>query len=202
MGGVADDAAAYVAYLLAICLIIAMFQSCGLLLSVLFPKKVLVVAMLCMSFCFLFAGVFQPLSQTSVPDLAYINPVYYAECLLARTVFLEGRDYTPRGYNATTGTPPKISREQALGRYSLVTPAWACVCVLLGIQLAARVGAFVVLQRKYRKVLLTQQDAEAGPSGGDRLIGLSCFRRGRRPAPVEDARAASATAAVTLESVA
>ena len=40
-----------------------MRQACGLFLSVVFPKKVLIVAMLCMSFCFLFAGVFQPLSQ-------------------------------------------------------------------------------------------------------------------------------------------
>ena len=89
--------------------------------------------------------------------------------MLARTAFLDGRDYTPIGYNATTGTPPRITREQALHRYSLFTPAWACACVILGIQLVARVGAFLVLRRKFRKVLLTQQDAEAGPSCLDRL---------------------------------
>ena len=39
MGGVADDGGAYVTYMLAIGLIIGMFQACGLLLSVVFPKK-------------------------------------------------------------------------------------------------------------------------------------------------------------------
>ena len=74
--------------------------------------QVNVVSMLFMTYLFIFSGVFQPLSQTSVPQLAYTNPLYYAECLLARIVFLEGTTYEPFGYNRTTNTPPLVTRQQ------------------------------------------------------------------------------------------
>ena len=46
-----------------------------------------IVSMLFMSYQFIFSGIFQPLSESAVPQLAYTHPLYYAECLLARVVF-------------------------------------------------------------------------------------------------------------------
>lgn len=123
-------------------------------------SQMAVVAMLCMSFMFLFAGVFAPLKQIVAPDLAYINPLYYGETLHAHVFFREGFYYEPIGYNATTQSPPLISREEALERYSLTTPAWVCVLALVGILVVTRILAFVMLSRKFRKVLLTNQSAQ------------------------------------------
>jgi len=178
LGGVADDAAAYVLYMMSLCLCIIMFQSLGLLLSVLFPTKVTVVAMLVMTFSFLFSGVFQPLSETVAPDLAFINPIYYTECLLTHISFLEGQDYTPIGYDAVLQQPAFITRKQALDRYSLVTPGWASALVLLGLLVTFRTLAFWVLRRKLHKVLLTHQSAQAAVSWFDGLRRMQ-LRRAR-----------------------
>ena len=85
--------------------------------------------------------------------------------------------------------------------------AWACVCVLLGIQVVAGAGAYLVLQRKFRKLLLTQQDAEAAPSCPERLFGLLLRpKRGRGARAARDAAAPSSSstssvaAAVSRES--
>ncbi|KAL3927940.1 MAG: hypothetical protein SGPRY_002603 [Prymnesium sp.] len=163
LGGMADHPGIFILYLLSLTMIICMFQSVGLLLSVLFPtKQVFVVALLLMTFCFLFAGVFQPLSQTTASELALLNPAYYAECILCRlAAFREGYNYVPIGYNETTRLPPIITRDEALGRYSLDTPIWASILILASILIMTRTLAFIMLRRKLRKVLLTSQSAAA-----------------------------------------
>lgn len=192
LGGMADHPGIFILYLLSLTMIICMFQSVGLLLSVLFPTKVciacrpslesllkasrallmkcvtasteqvFVVALLLMTFCFLFAGVFQPLSQTTASELALLNPAYYAECILCRlAAFREGYNYVPIGYNETTRLPPIITRDEALGRYSLDTPIWASILILASILIITRTLAFIMLRRKLRKVLLTSQSATA-----------------------------------------
>ncbi len=145
-----------------------------------------------MSFCFLYAGVFQPLDQTAASELAYINPLYYSECLINRITFLDGREYIPIGFNSTSGLPPMITRGEALDRYSLVTPAWASALVLVGLLIGSRVLAFVVLHRKFGKVLLTSQSAGATASCCDRLLSRQAAEPAA-PEPAESAQPATPT---------
>mmetsp|Transcript_20806 Transcript_20806/g.46587 ORF Transcript_20806/g.46587 Transcript_20806/m.46587 type:complete len:251 (-) Transcript_20806:294-1046(-) len=164
MAGLADDFTAYVLFALMMPLLILMYQSVGLVLSIVFPTKADIVAMLIMSYQFIFSGIFVPISESAVPELAYTNPIYYAECILTRIIYLDGRTYTPTDYDPSTGTPTLITKEQALARYSLKTSACSSAGILIALLVCFRVGAFVLLRRKFRKVLFTHQPVDAQPS--------------------------------------
>lgn len=163
LAGVADDGAAFVLTLLGQALTILTFQSLGLLIAVGAGSTRAnsgTLAMLFMAFCFLFTGIFIPARQMVVPWARFVNPLYYSQCLLARTVFLPGTAYSPG-----PGGGPPVTRDEALDELGMVTPPGICALVMLGVAVAARLGALVLLQRQMRSQLLVQQaDVPARPA--------------------------------------
>merc|ERR1712137_426917 len=157
ISGIADDAGAFLLTCLGIALIIVTFQSIGFVLSILAGMRAGSVSMLFMTFCFLFTGVFVPLDKLAAPWLAYLNPLYYAECLVARIVFLDDTHYTQDDGSLK-------SSDDVLDDLSLVTPAGVCAAVLISIAVLARIAALLLLQRRMRRVLLVQQNATLAAS--------------------------------------
>jgi len=152
ISGIADDAAAFFLTCAGMLLTIFCFQSIGLVISIVGGVKAPSLSMLCISFFFLFTGVFVPLEDVAIPWLAYANPLYYAICFVTNAVFLQGTEYQ----QDDPGEPPK-SRDAVLDDYSLTTPMYACALVLLLVGLLARLSALLLLQRKMRRVLLVLQ---------------------------------------------
>eukprot|EP00968_Pinguiococcus_pyrenoidosus_P014445 scaffold1307_cov200-Pinguiococcus_pyrenoidosus.AAC.134 len=71
-------AASYFALLGLILVSIVMYHSLGLLIAAsTSPDKMMTVALLLVTFMFLFTGVFIPLDESALPFLGYINPVLY-----------------------------------------------------------------------------------------------------------------------------
>uniref|UniRef100_A0A7S0J5Y4 ABC transporter domain-containing protein n=1 Tax=Calcidiscus leptoporus TaxID=127549 RepID=A0A7S0J5Y4_9EUKA len=161
ISGIADDAAAFFLTCLGVLLTIFCFQSIGLVISIAGGPRAPSLTLLCITFFFLFTGVFVPLEDVAVPWIAYVNPLYYAICFVTQAVFLQGSEYT----QDESGGPPK-SRDDVLDDFSLDTPLYVCVLVLLAVGLLTRLTALLLLQRKMRRELLVLQQHTEASSGG------------------------------------
>uniref|UniRef100_A0A7S0Q580 ABC transporter domain-containing protein n=1 Tax=Coccolithus braarudii TaxID=221442 RepID=A0A7S0Q580_9EUKA len=151
IAGVADDAGAFFLSTCAIICTIICFQSIGYVFSIVSGRRSGSVTMVFMSFCFLFSGVFAPLDKIALPWIGYLNPLFYATCFVAQSVFLQGTSYE----QDDASKPPK-TRDEVLNDANLYTPAGVCAAVLLGVAVLVRLLAFLLLQRKMRRVLLVQ----------------------------------------------
>lgn len=155
-----DEFAAFVAVMACIWLFILEFQSFSLLLSAAVPPgRVMTVALLFLTFMFLFTGVFVPLDETPLPWLGFVNPVLYALQTVAAILFLVGdKHYScnilpePSAFPefCSGNGPGAIPPEAALARYGVTTPAWLGVVVSAGFALVFRVLAYFFLRRRMR----------------------------------------------------
>ncbi|KAJ1449230.1 P-loop containing nucleoside triphosphate hydrolase protein [Pelagophyceae sp. CCMP2097] len=149
------------------------FQSIGLFFSAAVPPgQLTTVAMLFVTFCFVFTGLFVPLNQTLLPWLCYINPMFYIMILSTYVVIgLDAEAYTCGNNFARDGTifPNHCSEAGANGdigpkaifeayKVDRVTPGY-CVLALLIFCFAARLMAFFILDKR----MLKHRDAVQAP---------------------------------------
>uniref|UniRef100_A0A7S3NJK4 ABC transporter domain-containing protein n=1 Tax=Aureoumbra lagunensis TaxID=44058 RepID=A0A7S3NJK4_9STRA len=142
------------------------FQSIGLLFSAAIPaKNLMTVALLYVTFCFLYTGIFVPLDATPIPFIAFLNPMIYIVGLSIHVVFgLNGRKYRCSNNVDDAGTlypkscdddgdgkiaPVEILREYGLRPFS---PA-VCIAALLAFMLISRISAFFILKRRMKRHL-------------------------------------------------
>lgn len=145
------------------------FQSIGLFFSAAIPARNLYTsAILYMTFCFLFTGIFVPLDSTPIPELAFVNPMMYVVALSLQAVFvLNGRKY--RCGNEGSLYPKscddsgdgKIAHIEILREYELLrfTPQ-ICIGTLLGIIAFTRFTTFYILKRRMKKHLAAMSKYE------------------------------------------
>jgi len=146
------------------------FQSIGLFFSAAVPAANLTtVAMLYVTFAFLFTGIFVPIENTPFPWLAFINPMFYVMGLSLHAVFSitrrtfrcgdfddEGTEYPKSCGDDGDGT---IAAVEILREYGLriLTPQ-ICVGALLAFLLVARFAALFILKRRMRAHLRAQSE--------------------------------------------
>ena len=140
------------------------FQSIGLFFSAALPAaNLMTCAMLYVTYCFLFTGIFVDLDITPAPELALPNPMLYIIALSTTAVFsIPNRNFNcgndlndegtafPNSCIEIDGTAdgsiaaPEILREYELKQF---TPPIA-VAVLLAFLIGTRFFAFIILQRR------------------------------------------------------
>ena len=137
------------------------FQSIGLFLSAAVPSRnVVTVAMLLVTYVFIFAGFLVPLGRTPLGSAAnWVNPMRYI-WVLAMHVVMDGKTFRCEDDYATAGTEFPASCSEAgdgvIGvreifaedKYLVDQSAGACVAFLLGVFVAARHIAYLVLRRR------------------------------------------------------
>lgn len=145
------------------------FQSIGLFFSAAIPpKNLMTCAMLFVTFCFLFTGLFVPIQDTLFPHVALVNPMFYILALSAHASFgmdrKKFRCANSRDDDAGTDFPDSCDRSDTTGllrgdgRISVVEifreyhlraikPAY-CVAALVLFLLVARTAAFVILYKR------------------------------------------------------
>lgn len=147
------------------------FQSIGLFFSAAVPAENLTtVAMLYVTFAFLFTGLFVPIESTPFPFLAFINPMYYVMGLSVHVVFaLNNRRYKCGNDVDGDGTTyPKSCDEEGDGKIAAVevfreynfralTPP-VCVVALLTFMVVTRLSACAILKRRMKAHLRAQSE--------------------------------------------
>lgn len=145
------------------------FQSIGLFFSAFFnAANLTTVAMLFVTYAFLFTGIFVPLDDTPVPWIAAPNPMLYVMGLAMHSTFtLNGRKYKCGNNVEKDGTSfpkscgpdgdGKIGAREIFREYDLqhLTPG-ICVGALLGFMIVARLAALLILKRRMKRHLSEQ----------------------------------------------
>lgn len=134
-------------------------HSLGMLLTMLAGPKAPTVALILLTFCFMFNGVFVPLDEVPLPWLAYANPLYYTLNLLGYFIFtLPDRSYPEEDGGS-------LSPSDCLSRSSLDVPPLAAAAALSGLAFIFRGSAFFLLRRKLHHRLFVQQSVKGTASG-------------------------------------
>ncbi|KAJ8600985.1 hypothetical protein CTAYLR_006336 [Chrysophaeum taylorii] len=147
------------------------YQSIGLFFSAALPaSRLTTAAMLYVTFCFLFTGLFVPLRDTPIPWAAALNPMFYVLGLSVFAVFgINGRkfrcgnDIEDEGTDFPTSCDEdgdgniaavEIFKEYGLDRLS----PGICVGAILAFLITSRVAAFIILKRRMNAHLLQQSE--------------------------------------------
>ena len=166
LSGVSANPVVFFALWAVIIMALLTFQSIGLLLSAAVkPQNLSTCAMLFVTFCFLFTGVFIRLDQTAIPWAALLNPVFYILHLAVFAVFsIDGKDFKCGNDTDDEGTTfvdscdkdvdrqdGKISVVEIYKYYNLrtITPHIAIAALLL-MFIATRCTAFLLLKMRMK----------------------------------------------------
>jgi len=167
------------------------FQSIGLMFSAgVSEKNVSTVAMLFVTFVFLFTGLFVPVKDTGIPWAIYINPFLYIFKLSADAVFqIDGKKFKcghdAEGdgtlYPKSCGpggdgriTVHEIYKEYDLNRFSATDSVIALIVMFTG----CRLIAYALLRRRMKKHFREMMQFEAAESA-DGAKGISFAETGQ-----------------------
>uniref|UniRef100_A0A7R9YCU9 ABC transporter domain-containing protein n=1 Tax=Pinguiococcus pyrenoidosus TaxID=172671 RepID=A0A7R9YCU9_9STRA len=155
-------AASYFALLGLILVSIVMYHSLGLLIAAsTSPDKMMTVALLLVTFMFLFTGVFIPLDESALPFLGYINPVLYTFFAQLAVVFGIGDEtYDCAGNGETIYTDScdsegngEIDFEDIRDEFDVFLGGGPSVGIILAFLVFFRVAAYVQLRRSLEAVI-------------------------------------------------
>ena len=159
LSGVNDDFGVFLCVLCLLVLCVLMFQSLGMLISVLSPKRAPTVALLFLTFMFTFNSLFVPVDQTPLPWACYFNPLYYITIVAMSLTFDASRTYAaPNGsltYDVPAGTD--ITKEDILRQFAFTLEPWLATLILVLTVLVFRFATFALLRRKLAAALHVQQ---------------------------------------------
>ena len=159
LSGVNDDFGVFLCVLCLLVLCVLVFQSLGMLISVISPKRAPTVALLFLTFMFTFNSLFVPVDQTPLPWACYLNPLYYITIVAMSLTFDASRTYAaPNGsltYDVPAGTD--ITKEDILRQFAFSLEPWLATLVLVATVLVFRFGTFALLRRKLAAALHVQQ---------------------------------------------
>ena len=159
LSGVNDDFGVFLCILCLLVLCVLMFQSLGMLISVLSPKRAPTVALLFLTFMFTFNSLFVPVDQTPLPWACYFNPLYYITIVAMSLTFDASRTYAaPNGsltYDVPAGTD--ITKEDILRQFAFTLEPWLATLILVLTVLVFRFATFALLRRKLAAALHVQQ---------------------------------------------
>jgi len=140
------------------------FQSIGLMFSAgISEKNVMTVAMIFVTFVFLFTGLFVPVNDTAIPWVAYFNPLRFILKLAVDCVFaIDGKSFkcgndvdgdgTLYPASCYPGEDGRISVHEIYEQYGLnKISALDSVIALFVIFLGCRIIAYVLLKRRMKK---------------------------------------------------
>ena len=167
LSGVNDDFGVFVLVLLLLVLCVLIFQSLGMLISVISPKHAPTVALLFLTFMFTFNSLFVPVDQTPLPWACYINPLYYITIVAMSLTFDASRTYAAPNGSLTYAVPPgsEITKEDILRQFAFTLEPWLALLILLVTVVVFRFATFALLRRKLLAALHVQQvDGPAAPT--------------------------------------
>ena len=171
-------------------------------------KNLMTVAMLYVTFCFLFIGLFVPVKDSALPFLTSINPMIYVFALAARAFFVldganfkcgdldrDGTAYPKSCHAAGDGfiSPGEIMRENKLATLSPTL----CVGVLVAYMAAARVLAFLLLRRRMTTLMAPKQQHTAAAQDTQKKTRAAVFVTSSREHDAGVLKAAAAPPLVT-----
>ena len=159
LSGVNDDFGVFLCILCLLVLCVLMFQSLGMLISVLSPKRAPTVALLFLTFMFTFNSLFVPVDQTPLPWACYINPLYYLTIVAMSLTFDPSRTYSAPNGSLTYDVPAgsDITKEDILREFAFTLEPWLASLILVVAVLVFRFATFALLRRKLAAALHVQQ---------------------------------------------
>jgi hypothetical protein len=158
LSGVNDDFGVFLCVLCLLVLCVLMFQSLGMLISVISPKRAPTVALLFLTFMFTFNSLFVPVDQTPLPWACYLNPLYYITIVAMSLTFDASRTYAAPNGSLTYGTTGMdITKEDILSQFAFSLEPWLATLILVVTVLVFRFATFALLRRKLAAALHVQQ---------------------------------------------